>query len=47
MIGSIFSPTEHFASPFVRYAMSLMEAFPVGLLITLIASVILKRKSYG
>ena len=34
-----------FKNPFIRYAMSLMEAFPVGLLITLISSLILKRKT--
>jgi hypothetical protein len=33
-----------YKNPFVRYAMSLMEAFPVGLLITLISSLILKRR---
>lgn len=32
-----------YKNPFIRYAMSLMEAFPVGLLITLISSLILKR----
>lgn len=32
-------------NPFIRYAMSLMEAFPVGLLITLISSLALKRKT--
>ena len=34
-----------FRNPFIRYAMSLMEAFPVGLLITLISSLILKKKT--
>jgi len=34
-----------FKNPFIRYAMTLMEAFPVGLLITVISSLILKRKS--
>ena len=34
-----------FRNPFIRYAMSLMEAFPVGLLITLVSSLILKRKT--
>jgi Protein of unknown function (DUF4199) len=34
-----------YKNPFIRYAMSLMEAFPVGLLITLISSLILKRKT--
>jgi hypothetical protein len=35
---------EWYRNPFIRYAISLMEAFPVGLLMTLISSVILKRK---
>ena len=34
-----------YKNPFIRYAMSLMEAFPVGLLITLISSLALKRKT--
>jgi hypothetical protein len=34
-----------YKNPFIRYAMTLMEAFPVGLLITLISSLILKRKT--
>jgi hypothetical protein len=34
-----------YRNPFIRYAMSLMEAFPVGLLITLISALILKRKT--
>jgi len=34
-----------FRNPFIRYAMSLMEAFPVGLLITRVSSLILKRKT--
>jgi hypothetical protein len=34
-----------FKNPLIRYAMMLMEAFPVGLLITLISSLILKRKT--
>jgi hypothetical protein len=36
---------EWFKNPFIRYAMSLMEAFPVGLVITLISSMILKTKT--
>jgi hypothetical protein len=32
-------------NPFVRYASSLMEALPVGLLITLISALVLKRKT--
>lgn len=34
-----------YKNPFIRYAMSLMEAFPVGLIMTLISSLILKRKT--
>jgi hypothetical protein len=34
-----------FKNPFIRYAMSLMEAFPVGLLMTLVSSLVLKRKT--
>lgn len=34
-----------YKNPFIRYVMTLMEAFPVGLLITLISSLILKRKT--
>jgi hypothetical protein len=34
-----------YKNPFIRYAMTLMEAFPVGLLMTLISSLILKRKT--
>jgi Protein of unknown function (DUF4199) len=34
-----------YKNPFIRYAMTLMEAFPVGLLITLISSLALKRKT--
>lgn len=34
-----------YRNPFIRYAMTLMEAFPVGLLMTLISSLILKRKT--
>jgi hypothetical protein len=36
---------EWFRNPLIRYAMSLMEAFPVGLLMTLISSLMLKRKT--
>ena len=36
---------EWFKNPLIRYAMSLMEAFPVGLLTTLISSLVLKRKT--
>ena len=36
-----------YRNPFIRYVMTLMEAFPVGLLITLISSLILKRKTKG
>jgi uncharacterized protein DUF4199 len=35
---------EWYKNPFVRYAMTMMEAFPVGLLITLISALILRRK---
>jgi hypothetical protein len=34
-----------YRNPFVRYASSLMEALPVGLLITLISALVLKRKT--
>jgi ethanolamine transporter EutH len=34
-----------YRNPFIRYAMTLLEAFPVGLLMTLISSLILKRKT--
>ena len=34
-----------YKNPFIRYVMTLMEAFPVGLLITLISSLILKRNT--
>jgi hypothetical protein len=34
-----------YRNPFVRYAFALMEAFPVGLLITLISALVLKRKT--
>jgi hypothetical protein len=33
-----------YQNPLIRYAMAFMEAFPVGLLITLISAVILRRK---
>ena len=36
---------EWYKNPFIRYAMTLMEAFPVGLLMTLISALILKRKT--
>jgi hypothetical protein len=32
-------------NPLIRYAFALMEAFPVGLLITLISALVLKRKT--
>ena len=35
---------EWYKNPFLRYAMMMMEAFPVGLLITLISALILRRK---
>jgi Protein of unknown function (DUF4199) len=35
---------EWYKNPFLRYAMTMMEAFPVGLLITLISALILRRK---
>ena len=35
---------EWFKNPFIRFAMTFMEAFPVGLLMTLVSSAILKRK---
>lgn len=35
---------EWYKNPFLRYAMSMMEAFPVGLLITVISGLILRRK---
>ena len=34
-----------YQNPFIRYAMTLMEAFPVGLLMTLISALMLKRKT--
>jgi hypothetical protein len=34
-----------YKNPFIRQVMTLMEAFPVGLLITLISSLVLKRKT--
>ena len=36
---------EWYKNPLIRYAMTMMEAFPVGLLMTLISSLILKRKT--
>ena len=36
---------EWYKNPFIRYAMTLMEAFPVGLLMTLISASSLKRKT--
>ena len=33
-----------YKNPVIRYAMAFMEAFPVGLLITLISAVVLRRK---
>jgi len=35
---------EWYKNPFLRYAMTMMEAFPVGLLITVISALILRRK---
>ncbi|HEX6729030.1 MAG TPA: DUF4199 domain-containing protein [Pyrinomonadaceae bacterium] len=35
---------EWYKNPFLRYAMMMMEAFPVGLLITLLSAFILRRK---
>jgi Protein of unknown function (DUF4199) len=35
---------EWYKNPLLRYAMSMMEAFPVGLLITVISGLILRRK---
>ena len=35
---------EWYKNPFLRYAMTMMEPFPVGLLITVISALILKRK---
>jgi hypothetical protein len=35
---------EWYKNPFLRYAMTMMEPFPVGLLITLISALILRRK---
>lgn len=35
---------EWYKNPFLRYAMTLMEPFPVGLLITVISALILRRK---
>jgi hypothetical protein len=36
---------EMYKNPLIRFAFSMMEAFPVGLLITLISAVVLKRKA--
>ena len=36
---------EWYKNPLIRYAMTLMEAFPVGLLMTLISAVVLKKKA--
>lgn len=35
---------EWYQNPFLRYAMTMMEPFPVGLLITVISALILRRK---
>ena len=35
---------EWYKNPFLRYALTMMEAFPVGLLITVISALILRRK---
>ena len=35
---------EWYKNPFLRYAMTMMEAFPVGLLITVISALVLRRK---
>jgi hypothetical protein len=35
---------EMYKNPLIRFAFSMMEAFPVGLLITLISALVLKRK---
>jgi hypothetical protein len=34
-----------YKNPLIRFASSLMEAFPVGLLITLISALVLRRKA--
>jgi hypothetical protein len=36
---------EMYKNPLIRFAFSMMEAFPVGLLLTLISALILRRKS--
>lgn len=36
---------EWFRNPLIRYAMTMMEALPVGLLMTLVSALILKRKT--
>jgi len=36
---------EWYKNPFFRYAMTMLEPFPVGLLITLISALILRRSS--
>ena len=35
---------EIYKNPLIRFAMSMMEAFPVGLLMTLLSAWILKRE---
>ena len=35
---------ERYKNPFFRYAMTMLEPFPVGLLITVISALILRRK---
>ena len=35
---------EMYKNPFIRFAFTMMEAFPVGLLITLISALVLRRK---
>ena len=35
---------EWYKNPFLRYALTMMEPFPVGLLITVISAAILRRK---
>lgn len=37
---------ELYKNPIVRYGMTLMEIFPVGLLISLLSAVLLKRKNF-
>lgn len=43
-IQQIAQYKEWYKNPLLRYALTMMEAFPVGLLITLISAVILRRK---